>query len=79
MKRLCVFWKLVKAAWEVSERSAEGLCICPDSCGSKEGFNYKTQVQGSTRTGWYAGLCDTCAHNDVCLRQALRRSRGELY
>ena len=76
MKRLRIFWKLVKAAWEVSERSAEGLCICPDSCGSKVGYNYKTGMQAAP-SGWYAGLCATCIYNEVCLRQALRRSRGE--
>ena len=71
VKRLRIFWKLVKAAWEVSARSAVGLCICPDSCGAAHYLDPHGTV------GWAAGLCWTCAHNEVCLRQALRRSRGE--
>ena len=71
MKRLRLFWKLAKAAWEVS--SELDNCICPDSCramAGKDGYDYH-------RGSWYAGLCPKCADNIVCIRQALRRSRGE--
>lgn len=62
--------KLVRAAWEVSARSAEGKCICPDSCGAT------VPPWSRARGSFVDGLCWNCAHNEVCLRQALRRSRG---
>lgn len=68
MTKLRLAWKIFKRARYLAYRIAAKKCVCGDSGGT---------CHRDPRPGeWYAGLCEGCASNAVCLRETIRFALG---